>query len=180
MNISFIIIFYALILLRVSIVALFGYDCGKQYLSTKKYSAVDVEPCPEINGWYEDPIPVELQLVRVPKKETFVATICDVKVTRIVQYCGELDSIVYGTPIILEKNKPFRMSKYNCERLVNNKEMNYEGYSWPVSDLEFTKDLVIRGSRDAETGSCTASEPFEKNNKHFKHHVMREVDILFT
>ena len=153
---------------------LLGYDCGKQYLSTKKYSATEVEECPEIPGWFDDPIPVEIQLIRIPKKEILKAKVCEVRVTKIVHFCGKLDSLLYGVPIMLEKDKPFKISKRDCERLVREKMMTFAGESWYTDEKEFSRDIVVHGSRDAESGTCSAAT-FRSNGKAFEHHVMRKV-----
>ena len=153
---------------------LIGYDCGKQYKGTKAYSLTEVEQCPEIPGWFQDPIPVELQLIRIPKKETLKTTVCELRKTKIVQYCGKLDSLIYGVPIILEKDKPYAMSKLDCEQLVKNKQFSYGGETWYTDATQFSKDIMVKGFRNEETGSCTA-DSFRSHGKYFDHHVMRDI-----
>ena len=156
---------------------LVGYDCGKQWQGTEKYSATEVEECPQIEGWYKEPVPVEVQLIRQPHKLKLKTTVCDVKVNKIVHYCGRLDSLQYGIPIQLETGKHHKMSQRECSNLVNKQQMEYKGEIFHVDPekKEFSRDIVTKGKRDAEAGTCTAAAPFRANNQAFDHHVMREV-----
>ena len=165
-----------LILILKNTEAIIGYDCGgAQYKSYLRYSAVNVQSCPAIEGWFKQEIPVDIQLIRVPKKEKVKVYVCDVRVTTIARFCGRTDSLLYGTPLVLQRDAPHLMTKSQCQNLVYNQQMEYEGEVWTSKKKFFTKDVVTIGSRDAQKGTCKAGPIFKKNNKTFTSHFLRNI-----
>ena len=80
------VIMETLLLLVISLirsgVSITGYDCGgKQWKSQLTYSSTEVEPCPKVTSWFQSELPVNTQVMRIPKKNRVNATICEVTVS---------------------------------------------------------------------------------------------------
>ena len=153
-----------------------GYNCDKPKRKPLRYSSTDVQQCPEkIEGWFEEGVPVSVQLIQIPSKETMTAYKCSVAVETVVEYCGRTDSIRYGGQEVLGKNEAYVMPIEDCNRLVHNQVMTYKSHTWPAKALYFSKDVVVQGSRDEVGATCTAAEPFESHGRNFTHSILRNI-----
>ena len=155
--------------------SLLGYDCSIQDQIPLKFSSTNVMECPNFQGWYEKEEPVTLQLIKTPKEEKVTLSVCTVNVTTIAQYCGRFQNWQYGGAITLGRDEAYTMTKEECQKLIHNHEISYKGETWHVKKQHFSRDIVTKGFRDAERGTCVASEPFVSHNKHFPHHTLREI-----
>ena len=153
-----------------------GYDCaGKTYKNLVRYSANKVADCPSFQGWFQYEEPVEIQVLRIPKKRKIQAYICDVRVSHRVNYCG-YDSILHGTEIQLDQEAPHELTKGECTALVFQHRMSYSNETWTDERKEFTKEVVTKGKRNSTTGTCSpSSTPFSFSEKTFNSHIQRDV-----
>ena len=157
-------------------VSITGYDCGgKQWKSQLTYSSTEVEPCPKVTSWFQSELPVNTQVMRIPKKNRVNATICEVTVSHRAHWCG-FDSILHGTEIQLDHGVHIDLTQSDCEDLVYRHQLNYLGETWTDNRTHFTVETVSQGWRDAANGRCKpSSRPFSKNGRKFPNHILRDV-----
>ena len=157
--------------------SLIGYDCTNEPEEMLRYSAVDVDVCPEdIHGWYEEPERVELQVIRSPEEAKMKLSKCQVLVDTYAHYCGNVDSIQYGGPIVLGEDEPYMMHHEDCYNLIRYGVMTYKEETFQTNGNNyFTKDLTVKGSSDPEAGTCTHSAAFTSHDQDFTHSILRNV-----
>ena len=173
--------FALLLVSTASVQSMTGYDCSYQYKGVQTYSASEVEACPDYEDWLPNFIPSQTQVLRSTARDEVEVEECDVLVTRIVEFCGEFHSIVYGVGHEVETNSHHKMLKEDCQHLVDTEQMVFRyginknetfetnglgGFSW-----EFTE----YGDSD-EGGNCVGAA-FTVGDQHFHQHVMRTVIV---
>ena len=156
-----------------------GFDCGHQYKSYKTYDGEKVQACPDIDDWYPEVTPVLSQVIRSSDKNTIVVHECQVRLTRIAQFCGQFESFGYGVPQQTQTDEYKLMPVEDCRKLVDTGVMTYrfnedDSISFPTFGKgHFSRDIIIRGNR-TDNGKCRGEE-FSEDDFHFTHHTLRDV-----
>ena len=154
-----------------------GYDCSYQYKDTRTVSASDVEPCPSYQSWFPQIQPVQTQILRSTEHDQIEVEQCEILVTKVVDFCGKFNSIVYGASYEAETNEHHKMSHEDCRHLVATREMVFrygdnKNETWHTFGIGgFSREFVTEGDRD-EAGNCVGGD-FSLGKKHFHQHVLR-------
>ncbi len=140
------------------------YDCHDPATTTKAIDLTEPELCVTKPTEFQEPIPVQIQILQADRLRPITAYRCNPRVTREITRCG-YDSLQYGTEVAVSQ-QPIPITPAECLEAVDRMKFTFEGHTVKFKPGA-SRELRYYSHGELRDGDCQYVKEIIRNGRKY-------------